>query len=196
MGQRSGHNHHHTGSTNQLGPLQHPTVRADKPPSLHPTAQPVPCSRYRGTTSVPPWLRLVYVSTSSRNGRASLRQILDYVPPTSRLPPVLHYLRYLSTVSTALQPLPFASPAPPVYLAQAHNHPSPAPLVAVRTRPCVYTMRTASMRLQHLPRPSVYEWMFTPHHHQYASPSGTPTPCGITPTRQPSTILSRVSTVV
>lgn len=45
---------------------------------------------------------MVYVSTSPRDGRATLRLTLDYVPPTSRLPPVLHYLRYLSTVSTAL----------------------------------------------------------------------------------------------
>ena len=107
MGQRSGHNHHHTGSTNQLGPLQHPTVRADKPPSLHPTAHPVPCCQSVGTTFVTAYRKPVFARAKHRPqpwptvGCSSFR----YLRPACTALPYYHFTTLPVNLTTSSQTL-------------------------------------------------------------------------------------------
>ena len=169
MGRSTGHNPHHTGHTNQLGPLTPPTARADKPPSLHPTAHPVPCRQSVGTTFVTAYREPFYVRLTV--GSSSLRYLrpvstaLSYYRLTAYLPPFYH-------VSTALLPItsPIGSGAP-ISLCVPMAHRINAASASTSSQTYIVDVHAAS--------PPV------------CSPSGMLTPCGITPTHQLSTNLSQ-----
>ena len=129
--------YHHHRNTQRVRPGTHPTARADKPPSLRPTAHPVPCCQSVGTTflirPVPHSLRQRYATGvgSSSLGVSSLR--------------------YLRPVSTALSfyyiaSLPFkVLPRPNVLL------PITSPSLSRAPSHYVFTMCPAWQRLPLLP---------------------------------------------
>ena len=128
------HNHRNTYQVNQE---PHPTARADKPPSLRPTAHPVPCCQSVGTTflirPVPHSLRQRYATGvgSSSLGVSSLR--------------------YLRPVSTALSfyyiaSLPFKVLPRPIVLL-----PITSPSLSRAPSHYVFTMCPAWQRLPLLP---------------------------------------------
>ena len=131
--------YHHHRNTQRVRPGTHPTARADKPPSLRPTAHPVPCCQSVGTTflirPVPHRLRQRYatgVGCASLGGSS---------------------LRYLRPVSTALSyyyiaSLPFkVLPRPNVLL------PITSPSLSRAPSLYVYTKCPAWQRLQLLQPP-------------------------------------------
>jgi len=98
---------HHHRNTYQLRPGTHPTARADKPPSLRPTAHPVPCRQSVGTTSVTAYRKPVFARAKLRPqpwptvGCSSFR----YLRPACTALPYYHFTTLPVNLTTSSQTL-------------------------------------------------------------------------------------------
>ena len=107
MGRNNRRGLHHHRNTYQLRPGTHPTARADKPPSLRPTAHPVPCRQSVGTTSVTAYRKPVFARAKLRPqpwptvGCSSFR----YLRPACTALPYYHFTTLPVNLTTSSQTL-------------------------------------------------------------------------------------------